>query len=71
MRVHSIGLPLMDNLCPRDKRWIHKTVSRDVSCEMTTRHTSLAAASVVAQELDGVALDAVHLIAEVAQSMDL
>ena len=55
----------------RNKQWIHKTVSRDVSCEMTTRHTLLAAAMVVAQELDGVALDAVHLIAEVALSMDL
>ena len=38
------------------KRWIHKTVSRDVSCEITT-HTSLAAAIVVAPQLDGVVVD--------------
>ena len=38
---------------------------------MTTRHTSLAAAIVVAPQLDGVAVDAVHLIAKVTLPMDL
>ena len=45
----------------RKKRWIHTTVSRDVSCEITTRHTSLAAAKVVAPELDGVVAGGVFL----------
>ena len=35
------------------------------------RHTSLADAFVVAQQLDGVALRAVHLIAKVTLPMDL
>ena len=43
---------------------------RDVPCKMTTRHTSLAAAIVVAQQLDGVALHTVHLIAKVTVSVD-
>ena len=43
-----------------------RTVMRDVSCEVTPRHTSL-----VARQLDGVALHAVHLIAKVAPPVDL
>ena len=41
-----------------------------MSSEMTSRHSSLAAAVVVAQQLDGVALHAVQLIAKVTQLVD-
>ena len=37
---------------------------------MTTRHTSHAAAIVVAQQLDGVALHAVYFIAKVTLPVD-
>ena len=47
-----------------------KTVLQDVSSEMTTRHTSLAAAIFVAQQLDGVTHHAVHLIAKVTLRVD-
>ena len=47
----------------RDSKRDKETFLRDGSFEMTTRHTSLAFAIVVAQQLDGVALHAVHLIA--------
>ena len=41
-----------------------------LSCEMTTKRTSLAAAIVVAPHLSGVALRAVHLIAKVTLLVD-
>ena len=47
-----------------------ETVLRDVSCEMTTRHTSLTVAIVVTPQLDGVALHAVRLIAKVTLPVD-
>ena len=44
------------------KRQLEKrTVLRDVSCEITTRHTSLAAVIVVAPQLDGVVVGRVFL----------
>ena len=43
-----------------------RTVLRDVPCEITPWHTSLAA-----PQLDGVALHAVHLIAKVTDPVDL
>ena len=42
-----------------------------MSCEMTTRHTSPAAAIVAVEQHDGVALHAVHLIAKVALPVHL
>ena len=57
----------------RDSRRDHlqkRTVLRYVSCEMTTKPASLAAAIVVAPQLDGVAHHAVHLIAKVTQPVD-
>ena len=53
----------------RFKRQLEKK-ERDVSREMTTRHTSLAAAIAVASQLDSVALHAVHLIAKATLPVD-
>ena len=67
MKPRHEGDSRRDNL---KKDCLARCVLRDVSCEMTTMYTSLGAAIVVAQQLDGVALHAVHLIAKVTLQVD-
>ena len=64
-------LPLHDTCVAQHLHLSSKLITQSAPSEMTTRHTSLAAAIVVAPQLGGVALDAVHLIAQITLPMDL